>query len=139
MTTPGEVHRTVTAWVVLPGHGNQRCVVDLEYCGDDPYAVSAVLYGAEPVRWTFARDLFDDALSGDAGLGDVRFRHTERGATDWVWMQLVGVEDQAWVRLPIRACAEFLSAVKLSVPVANDLPSPSCTLEVELAQLLEQG
>ena len=46
---------------------------ELEYHVHDPYAVTAVFHTAtQPVRWVFARDLLDEGLVHDVGLGDVQ-------------------------------------------------------------------
>lgn len=133
MTGPADLTATLTAWVLLPGQGHQQCMVDLEYYRADPFAVSAVIYGTDPVRWTFASDLLSDALTGDAGIGDVRFRHAQHSSSNAVWMQLIGIDADAWVRLPITNCAEFLSQAK-SLPTTT--ADPLASLENELQQLL---
>lgn len=135
MTTPTDVVTTLTAWLLLPGNGHQQCNVDLEYRRTDPFAVSAVIHGTEPVRWTFARDLLQEALTGDAGIGDVRFRHASSPTSDAVWMQLIGLDTDAWVRLPKTDCAEFLVQAHLQPGDALDLLS---RLDDELRHLLEQ-
>lgn len=135
MTGSADLVAPLTAWMLLPEHGHQQCSVDLEYDSADPFAVSAVIYGTDPVRWTFARDLLHEGLIGDAGIGDVRFRHAAHVASDAVWMQLIGVDADAWVRLPLTGCAEFLSqADSWPTTVVETLP----TLDDELRQLLEQ-
>lgn len=53
--------------------GSGHTVATFSYERTDPYAVTMrVVDGAGPVRWVFARELLDEALStGQAGIADV--------------------------------------------------------------------
>ncbi|MFJ5922782.1 SsgA family sporulation/cell division regulator [Kitasatospora sp. NPDC092948] len=112
-----------------------RIVVDLDYDGDDPFAVRFTfrLPGDEPVTWVFARDLLVDGLSRPSGEGDVHLRPLgeDLGEVD---LLLRSPDGDARMRAAAAPLLAFLARTDLVVPMGQEAAAGD--LDQELADIL---
>jgi len=112
-----------------------RIVVDLDFDGDDPFAVRFTFHlpGDEPVTWVFARELLVDGLSRPSGEGDVHLRPLgeDLGEVD---LLLRSPDGDARMRAAAPPLLAFLARTDLVVPMGQEAAAGD--LDQELAGIL---
>jgi hypothetical protein len=118
--------------LVLAGARPVTVSAELSYDRMDPYAVcvSFDAGGAEPIEWTFARDLLDQGLWLPAGDGDVRV--WPRGSA--VVVALCSPTGKAILETPRHGVADFIRRSQLMVPAGSE--SDYIDVDRELGSLL---
>lgn len=105
----------------------------------DPYAVSATFHtepGAEPITWTFARELLATGLEQPAGLGDVQVWPSPWATPygDLVILALCSPDGQAMLEVPRTKLLRFLRRTYVLVPRGQE--GNHQNIEMALAHLL---
>jgi Streptomyces sporulation and cell division protein, SsgA len=109
----------------------RRVKVAARLCFDarDPFAVSMSFDagGAEPVEWTFARDLLDQGLWQAVGDGDVKV-WPHHGA---VFLALCSPSGKAILETRRRAVADFIARIERLVPAGHEADQVDVDRELE--------
>ncbi|MFD8598983.1 SsgA family sporulation/cell division regulator [Kitasatospora sp. NPDC059646] len=133
------MHSTVQAQIamhlVVSSELSFRIVVDLDYDGDDPFAVRFTFHlpGDQPVTWVFARELLVDGLSRASGEGDVHI-HPVGGELTEVDLVLRSPEGDARMRAAAAPLLAFLARTDRVVPMGQETAAGE--LDQELASIL---
>ncbi|QKW20813.1 SsgA family sporulation/cell division regulator [Kitasatospora sp. NA04385] len=133
------MHSTVQArmamHLVVSSELSFRIVVDLDYDGDDPFAVRSTFHlpGDEPVTWVFARELLVDGISRPTGEGDVHI-HPVGDDLDEVCIVLRSPQGDALMRAAAPPLLAFLARTDRLVPMGQELSGGE--LDEELASIL---
>ncbi|KDN84231.1 regulator [Kitasatospora cheerisanensis KCTC 2395] len=112
-----------------------RIVVDLDYDGDDPFAVRFTFHlpGDQPVTWVFARELLVDGLSRASGEGDVHIHPVGEELSE-VDLVLRSPEGDARMRAAATPLLAFLARTDRVVPMGQETAGGE--LDQELASIL---
>ncbi len=122
--TPWVISRRLTLELIDSTGEASELDGELEYDGNDPYAVVAVFRaGATPVRWVFARDLLADGLFTPVGDGDVQiWPSLDHRAQAVVLIELCSPHGEALLQATAREVSEFLHRTfELVPPGAEDM------------------
>jgi Streptomyces sporulation and cell division protein, SsgA len=108
----------LSARLLQQGSSSVAARIHLQYKSNDPYAIEMTirLRDQTPITWMFGRDLLDDGLRQESGVGDVRIAPCPQGPTALLHITLrddIGAVDLEMLRAPI---AEFLQLSYLRVP-----------------------
>lgn len=122
--------------LVVPDGASLPVTADLAYDTSDPYAVTVTFHtgAAEPVRWTFARQLLTEGVERSVGQGDVRVWPSHTDALPVVCIALSSPSGRALFEAPLSGVVEFLSRSYLAVPTGSE--SDYVDLDAELGTLL---
>ena len=108
----------LSARLLQQGRRSVAARIQLQYRATDPYAVEMTirLPDQKPMPWLFGRDLLDDGLRHESGVGDVRIAPCPQAPTELLHVRLR--DDIAAVDLEMRFApvAEFLRQAYLQVP-----------------------
>jgi hypothetical protein len=98
--------------LVVPDGSPVPVTAGIRYDAADPYAVSVTFFtgAAEPVRWTFARQLLTDGVERSVGEGDVRVWPAQTDGNPVVYIALSSLGD----------VVDFLSRTYLAVPTGSE-------------------
>jgi Streptomyces sporulation and cell division protein, SsgA len=113
------------------------------YSRQDPYAIKMSLDAgrAEPVEWTFGRDLLAAALKGPEGIGDVRAwpssAAAEGAAEKTLNIELGPPAGCARFKVGAAGVETFLARTYELVPVGQE--TDFLNLDAGLAELLDQA
>ncbi|MFE1316595.1 SsgA family sporulation/cell division regulator [Kitasatospora phosalacinea] len=133
------MHSTVQAQMamhlVVSSELSFRIAVDLDYEGDDPFAVRFTFHlpGDEPVTWVFARELLVDGISRPTGEGDVHIHPVGDDLAE-VCLVLRSPEGDALMRAAAPPLLAFLARTDRLVPMGQELSGGE--LDEELASIL---
>lgn len=107
----------------------------LAYRTTDPYAVHVTFHigSAQPVHWTFARELLVDGVFRPAGEGDVRVRPERVDGRAAVLLELRSPEGDAVLAAPAPQLSAWLE--RTLVTVAPGTESELLGLDEELARI----
>jgi Streptomyces sporulation and cell division protein, SsgA len=113
----------LSARLLQPGSKSVAARIHLQYRSTDPYAVEMTIRVREqpPIRWTFGRDLLDDGLRQQSGVGDVRIAPCPQAPTALLHVTLrdgIGAVD---VEMRFATVAEFLWLTYLQVPQGTEV------------------
>lgn len=120
MSGPGCVTADIETLIRVPGMPDPVLLpVTLSYAPADPYAVRARFHAgpAEPVEWTFARELLVRGMTGFAGECDVRVWPAPRGV---LGVRLSSPFGEATFDFPARRVREFLDSTYRLVPEGRE-------------------
>lgn len=119
-----QVAALITEHVVIDIYRDAATVTagaSFEYDVADPYAVSFIPEGPEPVRWTFSRDLLIDGFHEPTGVGDVEvFPCLDSQGNAVVVLGLRAPDACADVQVSARSIADFLRASLHLVPRGSE-------------------
>ena len=123
--------------LVVPDGAPLPVTANVSYDTADPYAVTVTFHtgAAEPVRWTFARQLLTDGVEAPVGDGDVRAWPGHTDGVPVVSIALSSPSGRALFEAPLSGVVEFLSRSYLAVPTGCE--SDFVNLDAELTSLLE--
>ncbi|NBM17372.1 SsgA family sporulation/cell division regulator [Streptomyces sp. GC420] len=133
------IEQAVQARLVAADPRTQTVTASLRYDRDDPFAVRidfpppATLENVE-VAWTFARELLEDGLDGEAGEGDVRVRPYGFERTV---LEFHAPEGTALVHIRTTELRRFLSSVEELVPAGRE--HLYLDMDHDLAELLRDA
>lgn len=135
-TRPGSVATEVELRLVVPGTASVPVTAELRYDPDDPYAVHVGFHtgAAGAVRWTFARQLLTDGVSGRTGEGDVSVWPARTSGRPVVCLSLSSPSGRAIFEVPLDGLVQFLTDTYAVVPTGSE--SSHVDLDAELAALL---
>ena len=122
--------------LVVPEHGAVPLVASVDYCADDPYAITMAFHVGtdEPVEWIFSRDLLAVGLDRAAGDGDVQVWPAAAAHRDVVNISLSSPFGQAHFEAPATALTGFLLRTYEVVPAGRE--ADYIDIETELSDLL---
>ncbi len=115
----------------------------LDYCSQDPYAITMSLDAgrAEPVEWTFSRDLLTAALHAPEGMGDVRAWPSPAGKAERrekvLNIELASPDGHALFEATAAGIGAFLARTFELVPSGQE--SAFLDFDAELTELLSQA
>jgi Streptomyces sporulation and cell division protein, SsgA len=112
----------LSARLLQRGSRSVAARIHLQYRSTDPYAVEMTirLRNQKPITWLFGRDLLDDGLRQQSGVGDVRIAPCPQAPTALIHVTLrddIGAVDLEMRFAPI---AEFLWVTYLQVPQGSE-------------------
>jgi hypothetical protein len=122
--------------LVVPDGAPLPVTASVGYDTADPYAVTVTFHTgtAEPVRWTFARQLLTDGVKHPVGEGDVKAWPSHTDGVPVVCIALSSPSGRALFEAPLSGVVEFLSRSYLAVPTGSE--SEYVNLDAELDTLL---
>src|SRR4051812_23387611 len=122
--------------LVVPDGSPVPVTAGIRYDANDPYAVTVTFFtgAAEPVRWTFARQLLTDGVERSVGEGDVRVWPSHADGAAVVYIALSSPSGRALFEAPLGDVVEFLSRSYAAVPTGSE--SDFVDVESELALIL---
>jgi hypothetical protein len=122
--------------LVVPDGSPVPVTAGIRYDANDPYAVTVTFYtgAAEPVRWTFARQLLTDGVERSVGEGDVRVWPAHTDGSPIVYIALSSPSGRALFEASLADVVDFLSRSYLAVPTGAE--SDYVDVAAELNQLL---
>ena len=134
--------RTVTAslpMIVCTGAGEAELDAELRYDPSDPFAVSLAIGTecAEPVVWTFARDLLSAGVGAPSGEGDITIEPDFASDLDEADRRLritLATDCLATMLAPAAPVIEFLVETFTLVPTGAELDRVD--FDAEIAALL---
>ena len=102
--------------------GPSSLSADLVYDPADPFAVTLVFHtGAQPVSWTFARELLVEGLYDPAGEGDVQvWPCLSTTGSAVVVVELCSSGGEVVVQVGARAVSTFVTRVLAAVPLGDE-------------------
>ncbi|MGC9376126.1 SsgA family sporulation/cell division regulator [Streptomyces sp. MH13] len=94
----------------------------LGYHTDDPYAVHVTFHigSAQPVHWTFARDLLVEGVFRPCGHGDVRVWPSKARGRGVVLMALSSPDGDALLEAPTAQVSAWLERTLRAVPPGTE-------------------
>jgi hypothetical protein len=115
--------------LVLADAQRVKVAAQLSFDARDPFAVSVSFDagGADPVEWTFARDLLDEGLWRAVGEGDVRV-WPHRGA---VFLALCSPTGEALLEARRRAVSDFMARIEHVMPIGHEADCVDFDRELE--------
>jgi hypothetical protein len=124
--------------LVVPDGAPLPVTAHVTYDTADPYAVTVTFHtgAAEPVRWTFARQLLTDGVERPVGEGDVKAWPSHTDGLPVVCIALSSPSGRALFEAPLSGVVEFLSRSYLAVPTGSE--SDFVDLDNELGSLLSE-
>jgi hypothetical protein len=122
--------------LVVPDGSPVPVTAGIRYDAADPYAVSVTFFtgAAEPVRWTFARQLLTDGVERSVGEGDVRVWPAQTDNNPVVYVALSSPSGRALFEATLGDVVDFLSRTYLAVPTGSE--SDFVDVAAELSVLL---
>ena len=122
--------------LVVPDGSPVPVTASIRYDAIDPYAVTVTFFtgAAEPVRWTFARQLLTDGVEHSVGEGDVRVWPAQTDGRPAVYIALSSPSGRALFEAHLGDVVDFLSRSYLAVPTGSE--SDFVDVEAELSVLL---
>ena len=129
--------RTVTRYTCMdqlwPGCEPRPVRVCLLWQTTNPYAVQLRFQAqaAADVVWVLSRELLNEGLTGEAGMGDVQIQPAPDAT---VLLQLRPPTGQTWLRIDVWVLQEFLDTTYRHVPLGYE--SLGTSLDDEISGLL---
>jgi hypothetical protein len=122
--------------LVVPDGSPVPVTAGIRYDATDPYAVTVTFFtgAAEPVRWTFARQLLTDGVERSVGEGDVRVWPANTDGQPVVYIALSSPSGRALFEAHLGDVVDFLSRSYLAVPTGSE--SDFVDVATELSLLL---
>jgi hypothetical protein len=122
--------------LVVPDGSPVPVTASIRYDATDPYAVTVTFFtgAAEPVRWTFARQLLTDGVERSVGEGDVRVWPAHTDGRPVVYIALSSPSGRALFEAHLADVVDFLSRSYLAVPTGSE--SDFVDVDGELSILL---
>jgi hypothetical protein len=122
--------------LVVPDGSPVPVTAGIRFDANDPYAVTVTFFtgAAEPVRWTFARQLLTDGVERSVGEGDVRVWPSQADGQPVVYIALSSPSGRALFEASLGDVVEFLSRSYLAVPTGSE--SDYVDVDAELGALL---
>ncbi len=110
MHTHTVVERELELRLVLSPERSIAVPAKLSYGTDDPYAVHIAFHtgSANPVHWTFARELLVEGVFRPCGQGDVRVWPTKVDDRSVICMALTSPDGDALLEAPTTAVSAWL-------------------------------
>ncbi len=108
--------------LVVPDGSPVPVTAGIRYDAIDPYAVTVTFFtgAAEPVRWTFARQLLTDGVEKSVGEGDVRVWPAQADGRPVVYIALSSPSGRALFEAHLSDVVDFLSRSYLAVPTGAE-------------------
>ena len=108
--------------LVVPDGTPLPVTASIRYDASDPYAVTVTFFtgAAEPVRWTFARQLLTDGVERSVGEGDVRVWPAHSDGSPVVYIALSSPSGRALFEAPLHDVVEFLGRSYAAVPTGAE-------------------
>lgn len=138
MNAPRTVSAEVALTLVVPGQARIPLAATLSYTTGDPYAVTLAIRMpglAEPVEWTFARELLARGLKDRAGIGDVEVRPGDDGSITCI--RLSSPFGEASFETSATGIAGFVLRAYAAVPDGHE--TDYMNIDAELADLRAGG
>jgi Streptomyces sporulation and cell division protein, SsgA len=112
----------LAARLLQQGSKSVAARIHLQYGSTDPYAIEMTirLRDQTPISWLLGRDLLDDGLRQESGVGDVRITPCPQAPTTLLHITLrddIGAVDLEMRFAPV---AEFLRLTYLQVPQGTE-------------------
>src|SRR4051794_20902997 len=122
--------------LVVPDGTPLPVTASIRYDASDPYAVTVTFFtgAAEPVRWTFARQLLTDGVERSVGEGDVRVWPAQSEGQAVVYIALSSPSGRALFEASLADVVEFLGRSYTAVPTGSE--SDFVNVDAELAFIL---
>ena len=122
--------------LVVPDGTPLPVTASIKYDATDPYAVTVTFFtgAAEPVRWTFARQLLTDGVERSVGEGDVRVWPAHSDGLPVVYIALSSPSGRALFEASLPDVVEFLGRSYTAVPTGSE--SDFVNVDAELAFIL---
>ncbi|MDQ1666002.1 MAG: hypothetical protein QOH75_2033 [Actinomycetota bacterium] len=112
----------LSARLLQPGSKSVAARIHLQYRSTDPYAIEMTirLRGEEPITGLFGRDLLDDGLRQESGVGDVRIAPCPHGPTALLHVTLIDDIGAFDLEMRLAPVAGFLQLSYLQVPQGTE-------------------
>jgi hypothetical protein len=122
--------------LVVPDGTPLPVTASIRYDAADPYAVTVTFFtgAAEPVRWTFARQLLTDGIERSVGEGDVRVWPANSDGAPVVYVALSSPSGRALFEASLADVVEFLGRSYTAVPTGAE--SDFVDVDTELSVIL---
>ncbi|GHD46448.1 SsgA family sporulation/cell division regulator [Streptomyces galbus] len=132
------VERELEMKLVLSPERSVAVPARLTYRSDDPFAVHVVFHtdSAQPVHWTFARELLVEGVFRPCGHGDVRAWPAKSQGRSVVLMALSSPDGDALLEAPIPQVSAWLERTLTVVPPGTE--GEQLGLDDALDELLAQ-
>jgi hypothetical protein len=122
--------------LVVPDGTPLPVTANIRYDASDPYAVTVTFFtgAADPVRWTFARQLLTDGVEHSVGEGDVRVWPVHSDGSPVVFIALSSPSGRALFEAALADVVEFLGRSYTAVPTGAE--SDFVDVDSELSLIL---
>ncbi|MEU6528519.1 SsgA family sporulation/cell division regulator [Streptomyces sp. NPDC046928] len=116
------VERELELRLILSPERSVPVPARLGYHSDDPYAVHVTFHigSAQPVHWTFSRDLLVEGVFRPCGHGDVRVWPTKSEGRGVVLMALSSPDGDALLEAPAAQVSAWLERTLRAVPPGTE-------------------
>ncbi|MGW0146962.1 SsgA family sporulation/cell division regulator [Streptomyces sp. NPDC003333] len=116
------VERELELRLILSPERSVPVPARLGYHSDDPYAVHVTFHitSAQPVHWTFSRDLLIEGVFRPCGHGDVRVWPTKSEGRAVVLMALSSPDGDALLEAPAGQVSAWLERTLRAVPPGTE-------------------
>ncbi|MGV9644802.1 SsgA family sporulation/cell division regulator [Streptomyces sp. NPDC004822] len=116
------VERELELRLILSPERSVPVPARLGYHSDDPYAVHVTFHitSAQPVHWTFSRDLLIEGVFRPCGHGDVRVWPTKSEGRAVVLMALSSPDGDALLEAPAAQVSAWLERTLRAVPPGTE-------------------
>ncbi|CAM5407468.1 SsgA family sporulation/cell division regulator [Streptomyces viridochromogenes] len=116
------VERELELRLILSPERSVPIPARLGYHSDDPYAVHVTFHitSAQPVHWTFSRDLLVEGVFRPCGHGDVRVWPTKSEGRSVVLMALSSPDGDALLEAPAAQVSAWLERTLRVVPPGTE-------------------
>jgi len=116
------VERELELRLILSPERSVPVPARLGYHSDDPYAVHVTFHitSAQPVHWTFSRDLLVEGVFRPCGHGDVRVWPTKSEGRSVVLMALSSPDGDALLEAPAAQLSAWLERTLRAVPPGTE-------------------
>ncbi|MFD7390546.1 SsgA family sporulation/cell division regulator [Streptomyces sp. NPDC059852] len=116
------VERELELRLILSPERSVPVPARLGYHSDDPYAVHVTFHigSAQPVHWTFSRDLLVEGVFRPCGHGDVRVWPTKSDGRGVVLMALSSPDGDALLEAPAAQVSAWLERTLRAVPPGTE-------------------
>lgn len=116
------IERELELQLVLSSECSVAVPARLSYGDDDPYAVHVSFHinSAQPVHWTFARELLVEGVFRPCGHGDVRIWPTKVEGRGVICMALTSPDGDALLEAPSAPVAAWLERTLRAVPPGTE-------------------
>ncbi|KUL79537.1 MULTISPECIES: SsgA family sporulation/cell division regulator [Streptomyces] len=116
------VERELELRLILSPERSVPVPARLGYHSDDPYAVHVTFHitSAQPVHWTFSRDLLVEGVFRPCGHGDVRVWPTKSEGRSVVLMALSSPDGDALLEAPAAQVSAWLERTLRVVPPGTE-------------------